>query len=367
VDNRSTVSLTLDGHKFTGWKSFSASFDMEQFVNQCRFDLFDKDGSLIHGMPSGSTGSPFETGLSCSVSVQNQAVFGDTDILNGFVVSDTDTEDGNSNQMSIVAADKTVDLLDCSAIHESQTWTNKAFSKIVRDLAQPFGITVVSTLLERDSQIKKFTVQSGESPFDAIERLCRHEAVLPLSSLDGKLVLGYAATSAERAVEALEVGVNVTSAQRSRDWTERFSDYTVIGQGAGSGKRWTKELLQAAATARDIGVSRHRPKLIVAENKLTQKLAIQRVKWEAQIRSGRSTEFRVTKRGWFQTIGGTPARLWETNQRVDFRWPSRGVDREFLITGVELSLGSGGEITTLTLKHPDVFNPQPGLQVDLTP
>lgn len=366
MDFPSTVSLTLNGQNFTGWKSFSASFDMEQFVNQCRFDLFDKDGSVIQGMPLGSTGSPFETGLACKVSIQNQAVFGDTPILDGFIVSDADSEDGNSNNMSIISADKTVDLLDCSAIHESQTWQNKPFSKIVLDLATPFGILVDVSRLTSDSLIKKFTIQSGESPFDAIERLCRSEAVLPLSSLDGVLVLGHAATSAERAVEAIEVGVNVLSAQRSRDWTERFSEYTVIGQGDGQGKRWNKQMLQAAATSLDTGVTRHRPKLIVAENKLTKKLAIQRVKWEAQVRSGRATEYRVTKRGWFQSIGGMPTRLWETNQRVDFRWLSRGVDGEFLITSVDLSLGAGGEITTLTLKHPDVFNPQPGLQVDLT-
>ena len=362
----STISLQVGGTDFQGWKSVEAVFDMEALTPTVSIAAYDKDASLIPGLGMDASGSPFPPGESCSVSIQNPAVMGTTRVLDGFIVARRRTIDGGSSSLELTAADKTIDLLDCSAIHASRTWFKKPFSKIARDLASPFGIVVDSSRLQGDGLIEKFTLQAGESPFDAIERLCRSQGVLPGSNFDGALVLGYAATVGERAVEALEVGKNVLRAEEIIDASERYSEYTVIGQGAGAGKKWTRQMLQAAATARDTGVARHRPKLLIAENKITNDVAIQRVKWEAQVRSGRSTEYQVSVRGWYQKPAGIPVRPWQKNERVSFTCSEWGVSREFLVTRVEMSLDAQGERTKLTLKHPDIFNPQPGLVVDLT-
>lgn len=362
----STINLELGANRFTGWKYVEAAYDMEALTPTISFGLFDKESALIPGITQGSTGSPFQTGLDCQVSIENPAVSASTKILDGFVITTRRSIDGNSHSLEIVAADKTVDLLDCSAIHPSRVWTKKPFSLIVRDLTTPFGITVDSSQLKADTLIDKFVLQAGESPFDAIERLCRSEAVLPLSDFTGTLTLGYSATRAERAVEALEVGKNVLGAHQTVDWSGRFSEYTVIGQGAGAGKKWTREMLQAAATSRDTGVTRHRPKLLIAENKINNKVALERVKWESQIRSGRATEYSVVVHGWYQKVHGLPVRPWVKNERTSFKCDDWGVDEELLITAVTYSLDQSGERTALTLKHPDIFSPQPGLEVDLT-
>jgi prophage tail gpP-like protein len=361
--DKSSIDLLIDGTSFTGWESFSATFDMESLVSSFRLDLHDS-GNVLADVAS----SDLKTGAACRISISNPLVSIPTPVIDGFLTNTSRSIDTASTALMVEGADKLVDLLDCSAMHTSRTWSRKTFSSIIYDLLSPFGLFVNPNALGADDPlIEKFTLQSGEAVFDAVERLCRSQAVLPLSSFSGDLILGYAATGNERALEDLSLPGNLLSLTESVDWTERFSEYTAIGQGPGDGKRWTKEMLQAAATATDTGVTRYRPKLIMSENKVTKEILVKRVGWEAQVRSGRSTEFTGVVRGWYQrTPSGIPAALWEKNKRVGLRCPEWRVDVDRLITKVVFSLDATGELTTLTLKHPGVFAADPGQRVDLT-
>ena len=361
MDSASTISLDIAGRRFPTWKSASIIFDMETLVTRATFNLYDPDALFSIG------GDDFVTGQPCAVSIINNLRTAPDQVLDGYIIRRRRGLSGSRNVLTVEVADKLVDLLDCSAIHKSRTWIRKPFSFIIRDLLFPFSLTLDSTALQTDPVITKFTLQSGESAFDAIERLCRAQAVLPLSSLTGTLVLGNSASLAERSAEDLEVGVNIKELDEEVDWSEQFSEITVLGQSSGDGKRWTKEMLQAAATARDTGVTRYRPKVIISENKATRELLIKRVNWETQVRSGRATTYVATVRGWYQkNRAGVPMVLWQKNQRVNLRCAEWGLNEERLITKVELTIGDGGELAKLTLKHPDIFSAQPGLVVDLT-
>ena len=253
-------------------------------------------------------------------------------------------------------------------MHPSQTWTKKRFALIVRDILTPFGLDVDVTQLTANPKIEKFTLQSGESAFNAIERLCRSQAVIPLSTVEGVLLLGYAANAFERAIVNLEVGVNVKSISESSSWRNRFSRYIGRSQTTGRSKRWTAKMLQCAAEAVDAGVTRYRPLLFIAENKADTALLEKRVNWEAQVRSGRALTYTVVVDGFYQkTADGEPLTLWQKNKRVNLKCAYWDVDIERLITRVEFSLGPRGELSTLILKHPDIFKPNPSDEVDLTP
>ena len=360
-ENQSTIALQIGAQRFEGWESVSMVFDMESLVSTFSFGLYDPDRLLS------VDADDFPAGQACKITITNQLRPSPEIVIDGFIVRRRRSLSKSSNSLTVEGADKLVDLADCSATHTSRTWIRKSFSGIVRDLATPFGVTVNSSALQGDPLIDKFTLQSGESAFDAIERLCRSQAVLPLSDFAGNLVLGYAATAAERAAVDLELGVNLLLLDEDVDWSERYSDYTVLGQSAGNGNRWTAEMLQSSATARDTGISRYRPKIIISENRATKEIMIKRVRWEAQVRSGRSTEYTATVRGWYQTNAlGTPVALWQKNQRVTLKCQEWGVNQDMLITKVSLSLDDSGEITRLSLKHPDVFKAQPGATVDLS-
>ena len=361
-ENQSTIALQIGAQKFEGWESVSMEFDMESLVTTFSLGLYDPD--LLLSVDA----DDFQAGQACKISISNQMLPTPEVVIDGFIVRRQRSLSGSSNVLTVEGADRLVDLADCSATHTSRTWVKKSFAGIVRDLAAPFGITVNSLALQGDPLIDKFTLQAGESAFDAIERLCRSQAVLPLSNFAGDLVLGYAATAAERAVENLEIGINLLSLDEDIDWSERYSDYTVLGQSAGNGRKWTAEMLQNSATSRDTGISRYRPKIIISENRATREIMIKRVRWEAQVRSGRSSGYTATVRGWYQTNAlGAPVSLWQKNQRVPLRCTEWGLlNKELLITRVSMSLDAGGEITRLTLKHPDVFKAQPGEVVDLS-
>ena len=78
---------------------------------------------------------------------------------------------------------------------------------------------------------RKFTIERGETAFDAIERLCRIRGLLPVSDGVGNVSIGLAARS--RAMTRLARGSNILSASGVADISERFSTYEILGQQAG--------------------------------------------------------------------------------------------------------------------------------------
>lgn len=357
--NSSIVQLDLNGQLFTGWKRFSFEDDMETLSSSFSFDLYDKSDSVTKS---------FRTGLDCVININNEGVGVDNfSILNGFIVNTNKNKSGTNSNFSVNGFDKLIDIVECSVIYRSQTWLNKRFSSIIKDILDPFAIGLDQTNLKSDPKIERFTIQSGESAFDAIERLCRNEAVLPLSTFAGDLLLGYSATENERAAD-LEYGSNILVINESVDWSERFSNYTGLAQYPGRGGRWKKDILQSREVAIDAGVTRYRPLLFIAEGKAERKTLRQRVRWEAQIRSGRSREYTVTVSGWYQkdVNGNISNQLWEKNKRVNLRYDDWDINEDRLITKVVFTLDENGELTILTLKHPDIFKQNPSEEVDLT-
>lgn len=354
--------LDVNGQLISGWEKFNATFDMENLSTSFSFELYDKEGTITRSL---------RTGLECNVQVENLlAGVRNQSLAPGYIANTTRSINESTHTFSMTGHDKLIDLVDCAAIYKSQTWTKTKFSSIVTDLLDPFGLKVDKSSLNPndDTLIEKFTIQSGETAFESIERLCRSQAILPLSTFDGNLYLGYAATQFDRATD-LEVGVNVKQLDEYISWEERYSTYIGLSQYPGSGKKWSKEVLQNKYTAYDVGVDRYRPMMFIAESKADRKILEKRVAWEAQVRSGRATEYTAVVQGWFQKTkqGMATPNLWEKNKRLNLKFDDWDLNKELLITKVNLSLdNSAGEITTLTLKHPDIFKPDPTERVDLT-
>jgi len=358
--NKSIVELELNGRVFSGWKSFDMVSDMEALSTSFNFSLYDKNSVVSN---------EFKTGFASCLNVKPDSDSPFTDQLaDGFITKIDRSISGTATSMAIAGSDKLIDLVDCSALHDAQTWTNKRFTLIVRDIITPFGLSVDTTQLMDDPKIEKFSLQSGESAFNAIERLCRSQAVIPLSSPEGVLILGYSANEFERTIVNLELGVNIKTLSESSSWQSRFSRYIGRSQTTGRGKRWNAKMLQCAAEATDTGVTRYRPLLFVAENKADNLLLRKRVNWEAQVRSGRALEHVVVVDGFYQKGDkGEPLTLWQKNKRVNLKNDYWDLDIERLITEVAFSLTDAGEQTTLVLKHPDIFKADPTDAVDLTP
>ncbi len=346
----STLELLVNGKLFSGWKSATFSSSMEALSSTFAISARDKDNSLAE----------LEEGVPCVAYAVNGS--SKDKLLDGFIVQRRESITSTAHTVSISGSDKLIDLVDCAVVRENRSWIKVRFSRIIKDLADPFSVVVDTSDLSDDPIIDKMTLQSGESPFAAIDRLCKSQAVLPLGAYDGTLLLTYAADQDDRFETDLVLGENIKEFSRDSDWSEVFSEYTTLGQAAGRGKRWTEAMLQGKAVATDENVTRYRPQLFIAETRSSKTELTKRVAWEAQIRAGRATSQTVTLKGWY-----TNGSLWEKNKRVRLRVPEKSINEDRLIVNVSFTLdNSRGEETTLTLRHPDVYKADPTLKVDLT-
>ena len=197
----------------------------------------------------------------------------------------------------------------------------------------------------------RFRIEEGESVFEAIDRMCRFRAVLPLSDGRGGLVLG--GPSRSRASVRVERGFNILSASGTSSWLSRYSEYTLLGQQAGGLDGFTAEqVAHVRTTARDSGVNRHRPLTIIGEQSQAEGEARARIQWEANVRSARSRSARVTVQGWRETPDGD---LWAPGRLVYVADDWLGIDQDMLISATSQSLSSAGTLTTLDLVPPGAF------------
>ena len=154
--------------------------------------------------------------------------------------------------------------------------------------------------------------------------------------------------------------VQQNTRRRARDmedggWDDDFDEDGDFGGGTDTETdRGVNAINQIVGTARDPGITRYRPKVIVAESQADDDFAAKRADWEMRRRIGEALEATVTVNGWRQNNG----ELWATNLMVPVNVPWLGIEREMLIGTVEFTIDEGGEITRLGLTLPDAFLPK---------
>lgn len=144
-----------------------------------------------------------------------------------------------------------------------------------------------------------------------------------------------------------------------RDGDDEEDEDGAVDTGTGGGTdtetdRGADVINQIVGTAKDPGVSRYRPKVIVAEAQADDGAAQKRADWEMRRRIAKATEATISVVGWRQSNG----ELWRPNMMVSVDAPWLSLDRELLISAVEYSYGNDGEVATLTLTLPDAFLPE---------
>ena len=218
-------------------------------------------------------------------------------------------------------------------------------------MCAPFGISV-STETDTGAPFRRFRIEEGESVFEALDRACRFRAVLLLSDGRGGLILGSRLRMRGRSATRLERGVNILAASGTASWLGRFSEYTLLGQQAGNDDLSAEEVAHVEATARDIGVSRHRPLTIIGEQSQDPDEAKARIDWEANVRAARARSAAITVQGWREVPDGA---LWAPGVLVPVSDDWLGIDQELLVSRVSQSLSSAGTVTQLDLVPRDAF------------
>ncbi len=328
------VTLTVNGKEYSGWKTVSITRSMESAAGT--FDV-----SLTEKWSGQEESWPILPGSACVVSIDGETV------ISGYVDDFIPSFDARSHTIRVTGRDKTCDLVDCSAIWKAGQWQNRNLLQIARDLCSPFGITVKAET-SVGAAFKTLTIQAGESVFEVLESAARQRGVLLVSNGMGGLLITRASDTLIKT--ALIEGENLLSASGQFSHKDRFSQYRVMGENAGSDFTTAQHNAKASATVTDKAIKRHRPLVIMAEQQGDAAKLKERAQWEANVRTGRGSTIQAVVQGWTHADG-----LWKPNTRVHVTSKKLKVDRPMLITSATFTLDEAGTKTDLSLCLPDAF------------
>lgn len=293
---------------------------------------------------------PIAAGDSCRLTIDDEPVIsGYIDVVQPFYGAD-------DVGVNVSGRDRTGDLADCSA--DEGEWHDVGLAELVAAIARPFGIRVYR---EADTGVRfpRFRIQPGETAWSAIERACRARAVLAVAAGDGNIALIRAAT--EKADDPAPVsiilgGARGTVARATGTFTanDRYSRYRILAQQGGVIGS-PEDRAHVIADADDGGVDRYRPLTIVADDRLDAAAALAQVRWEANVRRGRSVRASYTIPGWRDDYG----RLWRPNTRVRVEDRILAINHELLIVSVRQTIRNDAFETDLELAEPSAYLPPP--------
>lgn len=343
--NDHDVTLRINGKDFAGWTRVNISAGIDRIARS-----FDVD--ITRQWPQSNNIA--DLGLPVVEGDLVEVLIGNEKVVTGFVDSTPLRYDAGSVSAGISGRSKTEDLIDCSAPTQPGQFTSRSLSQIVSTLAQPFGVKVVSAT-PGSSVLTSFQIDYGETISEALNRLLGLEQVLAFDNADGDLILDTVGN--EKATTALVLGQNIISADSQRDFSQRFSEYTISGQRAGTDDDYGETTnSKMTSTAKDAAVKRYRPLIIKQCGNATLATCKARAQYELAHREGQTVETTYTVLGWRQGDGT----LWQPNQRVIVWDPVMGFNNsELVIAEVTWTLDDRGFTTRLRVAPKAAYMPEP--------
>lgn len=339
------VELTVDGRIYTGWTSAKVELGLDALAGS--FSLTLAERSPADG--SGAEPQPWlaRAGAPAMISIDGSPV------ITGWIDTVEPLLIGDDHLITVRGRSKTADLIDCSAVQATSAFVGRTILQIATELARPFGITV-SLRGNAGAPFRRFTLQPGETVFEAIERAAKMRGLLLVTDPDGTLALVNPQPSGSAV--RIEQGRNILQISARHDVSQRFSRYIVRGQHAGSDDLNGREAAQVRAEATDPGVTRHRPLVVMAEEQATIATARTRAQWEATVRAAKAQGAEVTMRGWYAEDG----QLWTQTRSVELVAPAAYIEGQMMVANVTFNLDDrAGRTTVLSLAFPEAYRPEP--------
>lgn len=326
------IEVFANGRKFAYWTAASVARSIDHIAATFSLTLVarSENSDNVHLFP----------GDSVEIAVDGEKV------LSGFVDKFSTSFSQGSHQVNVSGNEKTIDLSDC-CIESPFEWENKKMDEIIRSICARFGIRFDNRYgVDVGKPFARFAVEPGSKAIDTLSKLCKERGVMPCSDGRGTVFL-FTPEKAPRG-PMLRQGENLVSASVDLSLSDRFSKYTVYGTGKAKSK--------AVGVANDQDVQRSRPFVLVDSNSIDKDKVQARADWECRVRKAKSMSINASVVGWTHSGG-----LWEPGTICSFIAPELFVrfPLDLLVSGVEYSWGSEGQVTNLTLVQPDSFLPQP--------
>lgn len=329
------VSIRSGSMTLTGWIQSEVSRSIESVTG-----TFSIPTSLVPGdMPQIKRQQEVEV------------LVGDVVVITGYVMAAEPFYGERDCGLNIVGRDRTGDLVMSTAIHKGGQWRGVQVDRIVRDLAEPLGITVVVGT-DLGKPLDDFKLAFGESRLDAIARACKFRGVLPIPDGRGRLLLTKAGTS--KAPGEIRRGVNVIAMKGIGTDERRHSEYIVYSQGQVGAS--FDDARQRKARAVDSEITRFSPLVMPADGNVSQADMQALVEHTMRVRRGHSQGFEYTLEGWL--VNGQP---WPINALVPVYDDVAGLNgEEWLICSTRLSVDlKRGATTVVTVRPKEAYDSVP--------
>jgi prophage tail gpP-like protein len=340
------VYVIVQGEKLTGWKSVSITKSLETLSGNFSLTMIEKEN------------------IERLINTQDllQVYIDDTKLMTSYIDTMDPTVTPKDIVMTVAGREITADLIDCSAINTPGTWNNIKVIRLIEQLLAPTPtqsfLMAVQSEVVFTKKIKKFSINTGDTVFDGLQKICTTQGVLPITNPDGDIVLVDTGKASGPTVDSLVLGENVISARGNINFKERFSHYSVKGESSGSGGGWggsSSKIIGAYGEAIDENITRFRPLQIKSEDNTDNAFALRRASWEAQVRAGKSQKLTVTVPEWRQSDGT----LWDTNKTAIVKIEPLRIDTSLLIVSLTYELNESGRFTSINLAPPDIYQPEP--------
>lgn len=341
------VALVTGGTRYKAWTGIRVTRSIESLTGSFALELADK-WDITHVPPV------IYEGDACRVEVNGQVV------IDGYITELDLGRTPKEHTLGCSGNDRAIDLVESSLLIEDTStkgnkWTyrNVDLEHFAKAIAAPHGVSVSvqpGLVLNKDPLL---VAHPGETCFEALQRAARSAGVLIVSDGAGGIVITRAGV--ER-VTPLTEGGNLMEVSAKYSTSNRFNRYLVSSQPPGTDSAYG-DACRVQAEAVDLDVTRTNRTLLIRPDKgLSAADARRRANWEALIRAAKSAAITGVVQGWTRPGIG---KLWTINTITRVKAPSVRVDGDMLISQVEYTKGSGGEITKLTLVRPDAFTPEP--------
>jgi len=336
------ISISVNGLKYTGWKSATITRSIESLAGSYSLTVVDDTDQSSNSI------WPLKPQDVCIVRI------GDHKLITGYIDNVSPDISAEAHTITISGRDKTADMIDCSAVPKS--YAKKTISGLAKTLADPFNIDIVNGSGIDLASTFKYTVNSGETAFEALDKKVKELGLLAISDGLGNLVLTKAGT--ELSHDSLIYGENIKRGKAVYNYVNRFSDYNVRSQTSGKASGgWNTGKgagVGISGSARDAVINRNRPWIARAESQSSNKFATNRAEWEALTRAAKSEVFQIEVVGFLQSNGD----LWEINKLVNILAKPLYINpaAQMLIASATYELSESGSKTTMILRRPDAYN-----------
>lgn len=365
-------SLTLGGRTFDTWTGAVIERDIADMAAGATLEFYDAAGA---GKAFGNSPykpaywQPIRCGQRGSLAIDGE------EVLCGWVMRVQRRASAKELAASLTFVDDAAHLVQCAAAPLGPVeYRNLTLLQFAQRICEPYGLTVRADV-DVGAAFPLIGIEPADTVLVAIEKLARQRALLVTSDGVGGLVLTRGGSNPAPA--ALRLGENLLESEHSDDWTGRFSDYYVKGQGQATGRGarldGTASPLGAGPVtppppsverqgvvmtghARDAEITLHRPTVRVSKTQSGGATCQEQADWMARVARGKGQEHNISVLGY---RAGERHQLWRPNSLVLIDDPYAGILEERLIGALSYVYGDEGELTKMRVVRKGAYDLDP--------